>query len=167
MDWGQLILSLFITIFFVIFILQEDNEDDYVYSTLVPIGIPNIEYYPLDDSRRAYPLDDSRRGYPLDDSQRGYNTFQQNMLSISFQLSKKDIYEYIFKSDDNQNITNVRVETEDKTILLKLKPSEKSISNEIYLTSAHRRCIKNERSYLVYNLNGKEKRMRLMKKKKL
>lgn len=139
MDWGQLILFLFIIIFLVMFILRDDDEEDFIYTASIPIGLPIVQRYEGSDLQSV----------------------QQDAIGVTIKLSPKDTYTYSYKR--THNIENIHIETYDKVMLLDMVPFNRSVSGELYLSSTDRRYIRNNQSYLVGTVNGKEIRKPLIK----
>lgn len=142
MDWGKLIFILYICIFLVMFILKEDDQEDFIYTASIQVGLPIISTYAGTDIRSA----------------------TQEVVGITIIIKdKSDNYTYKFGKNHAKDIQNVRVETGDKVTLINLIPSDSSESGELFLSSTDRRYVRNEETYLVYTKGAEEIRKRLNK----
>ena len=128
------------------FILRDDNEEDFIYTVSVPVGLPLIRTFEGTDMRSV----------------------NQDSIGVTIKLNNlNDNFTYHFDKKYSKDYKNLRVETEDNVILINMVPSEGSVSDELYMSSIDRRYIRNQQSYLVYNSKGDEKRKRLIKIKVL
>lgn len=142
MDWGKLILIFYIVVFLVIFILKGEDQEDFVYTSSVPIGLPIIKTYEGTDIRSSV----------------------QDMIGVTIKINgRSDNFTYRFDKEYSQIYQNLRVETEDKVTLIDLIPSDKPVSGDLCLSSTDRRYIRNQETYLVYDFEGKNHRERLRK----
>jgi len=142
MDWGKLILILYISILLLMFILRDDNQENFIYTASVPVGLPIINTYEGTDIQST----------------------KQDIIGITIKIKdKSDDFTYWFDKKYNGEYQNIRVETEDGISLLDLIPSNGQVSGNLYLSSTDRRYIRNQETYLVYKKDGNKIRHRLRK----
>lgn len=142
MDWGKIVLILYIAIFIVMLIMKEEDQEDFIYSASIPIGLPIIGGYDTI----------------------GMNNCTQDVIGVTIQIKDtSDECTYNFDKKYKSFVNNARVETEDGVVLLDMIPSDKSNSEELCLSSTDRRYIRNQQTYLVYNKNNTEYKIPLKK----
>ncbi len=121
----------------VILILSKNysDDDEYVYTAAIPIGLPIFQSYDNTAARSSH----------------------QDIIGVSINLGKKsDEYTYNYDKKYSHRINNVRVVTEDDIILLSMVPSDKKVSGELFLSTIDRKYIRSGKSYLVCNVDNQE-----------